>query len=95
MALDKEMVNVSIPKELELLLKDLFEKDNVAKNVQLMSSVMLFVAKKVTYERAAELSGYSLNDFIDILHKLGINWMEYGEEEYLDDMEVLRKLQED
>ncbi|MGF9891402.1 UPF0175 family protein [Priestia megaterium] len=95
MALDKEMINVSIPKELELLLRDLFEEDNSAKNVQIISSVMLFIAKKVTFERAAELSGYSLNDFIDILHKLGINWMEYGEEEYLDDMEVLRKLQED
>jgi len=95
MSLDKEMVNVSISKELELLLKDLFEEDDLAKNVQVTSSVMLFIAKKLTFKRAAELSGYSLNDFIDILHKLGINWMEYGEEEYLDDMEVLRKLQND
>lgn len=93
MAGEKEMVNISIPKEFEPLLKDLFEKDNTAKNVQLLSSVMLFITKQVSFERSAELSGYSLNNFIDILNKLRINWMEYGEEEYLDDMEALRKIQ--
>ncbi|MED4284967.1 UPF0175 family protein [Priestia megaterium] len=95
MSLDKEMVNVPISKELEPLLKNLFKEDDLAQNVQITSSVMLFIAKKVTFKRAAELSGYSLNAFIDMLHKLGINWMEYGEEEYLDDMEALRKLQDD
>ncbi|NGY88459.1 hypothetical protein F6Y05_36300 [Bacillus megaterium] len=44
--------------------------------------------------RAAELSGYPLNDFGDTLNKLGIDWMEYGEQEYLDDIEVLRSFQQ-
>jgi hypothetical protein len=42
---DKEMINISISKELEPLLKDLFEKDNISKNVQVMSSIMLFIKK--------------------------------------------------
>ncbi|MFB8425117.1 UPF0175 family protein [Priestia megaterium] len=91
---DKEMINIPISKELEPLLKDLFEKDNISKNVQVMSSIMLFIKKRVTFARAAELSGYPLNDFGDTLNKLGIDWMEYGEQEYLDDIEVLRSFQQ-
>ncbi|NGY88458.1 hypothetical protein F6Y05_36295 [Bacillus megaterium] len=48
---DKEMINIPISKELEPLLKDLFEKDNISKNVQVMSSIMLFIKKRVTFAR--------------------------------------------
>lgn len=92
MASREDMINVSLPKEFLPLVKDFFEKDNSDKNVRIQVAIMLFITKKVTFEHAADLSGYSLNDFINLLNGLGISWMEYGEEEFLGDMEALKKL---
>lgn len=95
MTVDKELVNISIPKELMSFLNDFYEKDNPKKNLQLQSSIILFLAKKVSFQRAANLAGYSQNEFIDILHTFGISWMEYSDEEYLDDIEALKGIQKD
>ncbi|RNB76700.1 hypothetical protein EDM52_02040 [Brevibacillus invocatus] len=56
----------------------------------------LFLEKKVTLARAAELAGKSLSDFIDYLSDCGIAWMEYTEEDRrLDDQTISRLLAEE
>ena len=51
-----------------------------------------FIEKRVTLARAAELAGKSLAEFIDILSKYNIPWMEYTEETFKEDQEVLEEL---
>ncbi|MCM3079629.1 MULTISPECIES: UPF0175 family protein [Brevibacillus] len=56
----------------------------------------MFLEKKVTLARAAELAGKSLSDFIDYLSDCGIAWMEYTEEDRrLDDQTISRLLAEE
>ncbi len=58
-------------------------------DVQILLAIGLFVEKKVTLARAAELSEKGLMDFIKILNKHNIPWMEYTEETMIDDKETL------
>ena len=56
----------------------------------------LFASKTVTLEKAAELTGKSVWDFMDLLQQLGITWGEYTEEELsFDERSFNRLLGED
>lgn len=55
-------------------------------------AVAAFIEKRVTLARAAELAGKGLSEFIKILSKHGIDWMEYTEEAFKEDQEVLEEL---
>lgn len=46
----------------------------------------------VTLDRAAELSGRSLNDFIELLRLFHIPWGEYTEEKYHEDQIAVEEL---
>lgn len=51
-----------------------------------------FIEKKVTLARAAELAGKDLSEFIKILTRYNIPWMEYTEETFREDEETLEEL---
>ncbi len=57
--------------------------------VNLSIAIFLFVDKKVTLARAAELGDKSIREFIDILIDHNIPWAEYSEEHKKDDDEAI------
>ncbi|AHM55612.1 hypothetical protein EAL2_c03090 [Peptoclostridium acidaminophilum DSM 3953] len=65
-------------------------KDDI--NVSL--AIDAFVKKRVTLTRAAELADKSLSDFIKILMRNNIPWMEYTQEAFSQDEEVLEELRD-
>lgn len=86
-----ESFQVNLPKEF-LPLIDALEGPNLDAKVKISLALGLFVNKQVTLARAAELSGKSLGEFIDLLRSKNIPWMEYTEEHLKDDERVIREL---
>ncbi len=66
--------------------------DTIDKKVQLAFAINLFVNKTVTLEKAAELSGETLSDFIETLREQNIPWMEYTDEHKKQDDKVTKKM---
>ncbi len=49
----------------------------------------MFLSKRVSLARAAQLAQKSLGEFIDILRAKNLLWMDYGaEDKHLDDMAI-------
>lgn len=81
-------LNVSIKSDF----KEIFQADslkNLNENVQTSLALAAFLEKRVTLARAAELADKSLSDFIKILMRYNIPWMEYTEESMQQDEETL------
>lgn len=89
MGMNEPKLNISINPQF----KTYFDKNNseksLSESIQVSLAISLFVEKKVTLLRAAELSEKTLSDFIKILQKLNIAWMEYTEETMREDEETL------
>lgn len=86
-----ESFQVNLPKEF-LPLIDSLEGENLDAKVKVSLALGLFVNKQVTLARAAELSGKSLGEFIDLLRSKNIPWMEYTEEHLKDDDRAIQGL---
>ena len=86
-----EKFQVSIPNEFLPLLKHLSAGKSVDETIRLSLAISLFVERAVTLERAAELSGLSLTEFMSVLQKKGIAWGEYTEEHFLQDQIFIKK----
>ncbi|MFC4766960.1 UPF0175 family protein [Effusibacillus consociatus] len=89
MAIDK--FQVSIPNDFLPVLQHLSEGKSVDETIRVSLAISLFVERAVTLERAAELSGLSLMDFMSVLRKKGIPWGEYTEEHFLQDQAFIQK----
>lgn len=85
---------INIPKEFYPLIDQLEGPDLEAK-VKVSLALGLFVNGQISLARAAELSGKSLSDFIDLLRSKNISWMEYTEEHLKDDERVIKEIQGD
>ncbi len=88
-------------KVLEITLKDDFRDvfksetdDALYENIETSLAIAAFVEKRVTLARAAELANKGLSDFINLLSKYNIPWMEYTEEAFREDQEVLKELKD-
>jgi predicted HTH domain antitoxin len=55
-------------------------------------SIGLLIAKEVTAEKAAEISGYSFNTYMELLEKRKIYPYVYDREAYEMDLEVIKTL---
>jgi len=73
-------------------LMDKIKGDTIEKKIQIALSINLFVNKTVTLEKAAQLSGESLINFIEILKEQDIPWIEYTEETKKQDDKVIKKM---
>jgi predicted HTH domain antitoxin len=82
---------INIPKEFYPLIDEL-EGPNFDAKVKVSLALGLFVNEQVTLARAAQLSGKSLSDFIDLLGSKNIPWMEYSEEHLQDDQRVIKEI---
>ena len=67
---------------------------NIDEKFKLTLAIGLFINNEITLARAAELSGKSLNTFIEILSSNRIHWAEYNNEHYRQDKIALKKYKE-
>ena len=82
---------VTLPEEFIPFLDKIFG-DSINQKVRLAFAINLFTSKTVTLERAAELSGLSLLNFMDVLEEQGIPWGEYTDEHKKQDDLVIKKM---
>ena len=82
---------VTLPEEFIPFL-DKISGDSINQKVRLAFAINLFTSKTVILERAAELSGLSLLNFMDVLEEQGIPWGEYTDEHKKQDDLVIKKM---
>ena len=89
--LDEKDMNVRLPNEIIQILDKSVNGKNINEKVRLSLAISMFVDHTVTLERAAELAGKPLANFIDILRSKGIPWMEYTAEHFDEDNLAIQK----
>ena len=87
-------IDIKISEDLVPYLYILKGGETVSDKLTLSAVVGLFTTKVITLEKAAELTGKSIWDFIDILKVYGIPWGEYEEDDMDMDDVFLSKLGE-
>lgn len=91
MAMDGEFLQVNLKSSFKEVFKSGAE-GNLDDNISTSLAIAAFIEKRVTLARAAELAGKSLSEFISILTKHKISWMEYTEETFEEDQKTLEEL---
>jgi len=87
-------VAVDVPQELlDQLAQSRFGKVRVAERVRVALAIQLFLAEEISIGRAAELAGYPLIDFHDLLRELGLPTAFYGPEEYAQDRATMEAME--
>lgn len=89
--LDKNDMNIRLPYEIIQILNKSVNGSNIDEKVRLSLAIGMFIDGTVTLERAAELAGKPLANFIDILRIKKIPWMEYTAEHFEDDELAIQK----
>lgn len=84
---------VSLPDDLLVLAENL-QGASLDEKLRVSLAISLYFNKFVTLEKAAQLSGLVLVEFIDMLRKQEIPWGEYTWEHKNQDDKVLLKMQE-
>lgn len=82
---------VTLPEELIPFL-DKISGESIDQKVRLALALNLFIGKTVTLEKAAELSGLLLLDFMVVLEEQSIPWGEYTDEHKKQDDLVIKKM---
>jgi predicted HTH domain antitoxin len=91
MAMDRKVLEITLKEDFRDVFKS--ETDDVLnKNIEVSLAIAALIEKRVTLARAAELANKGLSDFINLLQKYNIPWMEYTEETFREDQEVLKEL---
>jgi len=89
--LTQSTLQLQLPEEL-LPFLDKINGDSLNQKVRVAFAINLFAQKTVSLAKAAELSGETLVDFMDILKDQGYPWGEYTEEHLHQDDRVIRKV---
>jgi len=92
MALKQSEVQVDIPDDFVPIVNSLGVGTSLDDRIRLSLAIGLFASKAASLAQAAQLSGRSLLDFMEILKSRGLHWGEYTEEQQSQDDESLRKL---
>lgn len=88
-------VMVGIPQELiDPLGQSVLASLDEAQRVRAALAIHLFTSEQVSLGRAAELAGYGLVDFQDLLRRLGIPVVIYDRDEYDRDQKAADLLRE-
>ncbi len=91
MTIDQDFLQVNLKSSFREVFKSGAE-GNLNDNISTSLAIAAFIEKRVTLARAAELAEKSLAEFINILSKYNIPWMEYTEETFKEDEDALEKL---
>lgn len=86
-----DFFQVNLPTDFLPLINSL-NGTNVDSKVKVTLAIGLFVEKQVTLAQAAELSGQTLGEFIDLLCVKQIPWMEYTQEHFTDYEQAIQDL---
>jgi predicted HTH domain antitoxin len=86
---------LNIPDEFIKIINKTGYGKSLNEKVKLSLAIGLFVDKSVTLEKAAELAGKPLANFVDILISRNIPWMEYTEQHAEDDDFAIMKYAEE
>ena len=89
--INQSTFQLQLPEEL-LPFLDKINGDSINKKVRVAFAINLFAQKTVSLEKAAELSGETLVDFMGILKEQGLPWGEYTEEHLRQDEWVIKKI---
>ena len=88
-------VTLEIPQEIvDHLGQSALASLDEAERVRVALAIHLFTTEQVSLGRAAELSGYALADFWDLLGSLGLSYVNYDLEEYRRDQETVERWRE-
>ena len=87
-----DSVKVTLQDNILPYLQVINDGDDLADKANFSIVIGLFAAKMITLEKAAELAGKSIWNFIDILKEHQIPWGEYTEEDMQMDALALKKL---
>lgn len=90
--MDKSELDIKISKELIPYVCTIKDGETVTDKVNLSVILGLFVSKVITLEKASELAGKSIWDFMEILKTCHIPWGECTEEEIQMDEIAIEKL---
>ena len=91
MAMNRKALEITLKEDFRDVFKSETE-DVLNKNIEVSLAIAALIEKRVTLARAAELANKGLSDFINLLQKYNIPWMEYTEETFREDQEVLKEL---
>ncbi len=86
MALNPFVSQIELPSDLIPVLDQLGTGKTTDERVKISIAIGLYTGNLISLARAAEISGMSLGDFIDILRQRNISWVQYGEEELQHDV---------
>ncbi|NSW90929.1 MAG: UPF0175 family protein [Firmicutes bacterium] len=87
--------SLNIPDEFIKIIDKTGYGKSLDEKFRLSLAIGLFIDKSVTLEKAAELAGKHLANFIDILISRNIPWMEYTEQHVEEDDFAIMKYLED
>ncbi|MDA8221978.1 UPF0175 family protein [Desulfosporosinus sp.] len=88
---NQSIFELQLPEEL-LPFLDKINGNSINKKVRVAFAINLFAQKTVSLEKAAELSGETLIEFMDILKEQGLPWGEYTDEHLNQDKRVIKKM---
>lgn len=91
MAVKQEFLEISLKNDFKEVFKS-GSDSTFHENIETSLAIAAFIEKRVTLARAAELAGKDLSEFIKVLSRYDIPWMEYTEETLEEDEEVLEEL---
>ncbi|NMA48838.1 MAG: hypothetical protein GX947_03585 [Tissierellia bacterium] len=91
MSMEQEFVQINLKDDFKEVFKS-GSNGNLNDNISTSLAIAAFIEKRVTLARAAELAEKSLAEFIEILLKYNISWMEYTDETFKEDQETLERL---
>lgn len=85
---------VEVPGELlDLLGRSRLSTRNRAGQIRATLAIHLFIVGEISLGRAADLAGERRADFVSLLKELGVPVVQYGKEQYEQDLESIQALE--
>lgn len=84
------VINAFIP-----IIQNVEHGKNLEEKFRLSLSIGLFVEKVISLEKASELSGKTMSQFVDILISRNISWNEYTKAHFAQDESSINKYLQD
>lgn len=82
---------VTIPNEFLPVLRFVNHSESLSDTVRVSLAISLFIERAVSMERAAEMAGYSVRSFMNVLEEKGIPWGEYTQDHLKQDQAFIEK----
>lgn len=92
--METSTVSIKIQETAKPYIYTMADGQNVSEKANIFMVIGMYAAKTISLEKAAELAGKSIWDFIEILKKYNIPWGSYTEESQILDDITIAKLSE-